>query len=733
MAALAAFAVMHGSVRGEPWAPAADHAAGAGHQLSLEQLGAQYPFQLKGVDASAGAYFDVRADEVVTQARLKLGYTYSPALISELSHINVLLNDVVAASLPVPRADAGKFQQRTIELPAHLVTESNRLRLQLIGHYTLECEDPLHSSLWANISNKSTLELAVERIVLPDDLSMLPLPFFDHRDQRRLELPFVFSGVDAATLEAAGTVASWFGALAGYRGASFPVRLDGGLPAKGNAVAFGLSPAKTPGPTLRIAPNPNDPYGKILYVQGRDGGELKRAARALSLGYDALVGPEAAITQLDELQPRKPYDAPNWLRTDRPVKFGELVSMRTLEAPGYRSETIRIPLRLPPDLFGWRAPPVPMDLRYRYSPQAGVVDSTLLFDVNEGFLRSFPLLSVAQLAERGWAEKSVFKELLPVRVPVEVPLERLMRRSELQYRFMYDYIKEGECRDVLIDNVRGRIDPESSIDLRGYPHFLPMPDLAAFSDSGFPFTRMADLSETGVVFQAKPAVQDIATYLTLMGRFGESTGHPATAVSVAFGKQGLEFADKDLVVISSGNQSWLAQFGEQVPAMLDGARKRFDTSDLQYRARDWMTPDPRDVERPVKSDLRYDSAGFNAIFAGFESPLRKGRSVVLISAGNAEAQRYAADALLGGEGYEQKIQGSLVVVHEKRISPLVAEYTYAVGSLGPLRRLEWTIAQYWPGVPPLRNAAVAAGALLAVALLLWLRKRLKGKRRTEGA
>lgn len=742
MTALAAFATAQGVARGEQSVATPVHARGADYQLSLEQLGARYPFQLKGVDGSASAYFDVRADEVVTQARLKLGYTYSPALISELSHINVLLNDVVAASLPVPRADAGKYQQRIVDLPAHLVTDTNRLRLQLIGHYTLECEDPLHSSLWANISNQSVLEMEVDRLALPDDLSILPLPFFDHRDRRRLELPFVFSSADAPTLEAAGTIASWFGALAGYRGARFPVHLDGAVPAKGNAVVFlkegstetiGLPPLKKiTGPMLKIMPNPGDPHGKILFVMGRDGSELKRAARALSLGFDALVGSEATITQLEQLQPRKPYDAPNWLRTDRPVKFGELVPMQALEAPGYGSDAIRIPLRLPPDLFGWRAPPVPMDLRYRYSPQAGVVDSTLLFDVNEGFLRSFPLLSVAQLAERGWIERSTFNELLPVRAPAEVPLDRLMRHSELQYRFMYDYIKEGECRDALIDNVRGRIDPESSIDLRGYPHFLPMPDLAAFSESGFPFTRLADLSETGVVFQSRPALQDIATYLTMMGRFGESTGFPATAVSVAFGKEGLQFADKDLVIISSGNQSWLAQFGERVPAMLDGASKKFDNSDLQYKSRAWMTPDPRDAERRIKSDLRYDSAGFNAIFAGFESPLQKGRSVVLISAGNAEAQQFAADALLGGEGYEQKIQGSLVVVHEKRISPLVAEYSYTAGSLGLLRGLEWKIAQYWPGVPPLRNVAAILGSLVAVMLVLWLRRRLKGKHRVEG-
>ncbi len=703
---------------------------------TLEDLGARRPFRLNGVDTSDRSYFDIRADEVVNRAQLTLGYTYSPSLITELSHINVLLNEVVAMTLPVPKASAGKFQEQRIDLPAPLVTEFNELEVQFIGHYTLECEDPLHSSLWANISNQSTLELSVDRLVLPNDLAILPRPFFDQRDRRRLELPFVFTRADAGTLESAGIMASWFGALASYRGASFPVSLNGNLPEKGNAIVFvsgnnpeipGLAPTHLSGPAVKIVPNPKDQYGKLLVVMGRDHTELKRAAQALVLGQNALSGSTATITGVTELEPRKPYDAPNWLRTDRPVKFGELVPPQALEAVGYGAQPVRIPLRMPPDLFGWRSKAVPIDLRYTYSPQIGVVDSTLIFDVNEQFQRSFPLLSVAQLKTLGQKEVGVFNDVMPARARLQVPLERLMRRSELQYRYMYDYIKEGHCRDVIIDNVRGTIDPESTIDLRGYPHFMPMPDLAAFSETGFPFTRMADLSETAVVLGSSPAMEDISTYLTLLGRFGESTGYPATAVSVALGQGGLALADKDLVIIASGDQSWLSQYDERLPAVLQEARKRFTTSDLQYKSRDWITPDPREVNRPVRAEVAYSSDGANAIFAGFESGLQPGRSIVLIAAGDAASQMLAGQALLGGEGYEGRIQGSLVAVHGKQISPLVADQTYTVGYLDPWRRLEWTLVKYWPGMPPLRNVAIVLGLILGIALLLaisrWLRRR----------
>lgn len=701
------------------------------HRYTLEQLGARYPFNLRGIDGSDSVSFNVRADEVVTGARLDLTYSYSPALLSDLSHINVLVNDVVAASLPVPREEAGKSLQRSLNLPVHLVTEFNRLRLQLIGHYTLECEDPLHSSLWANVSNHSRLTLDVQHLPLADDLSILPLPFFDRRDARRLVVPMVFANDrGAASLESAGMIASWLGAMAGYRGAEFPAHWDGDYPMEGNAVVLskggGAGQTTLTGPTLAISTNPNDPKGKLLWVMGRDAQEIKRAAQALVTSGVVLMGQSAVVDRFEQLKPRAPYDAPRWLRTDRPVKFGEIVPEEELDSIGYNGAPVRLELRLPPDLFGWHEKPVPVDLRYRYTPQPGQANSSLLISANQQFLKSFPLLSIDQIKNEEWLKALRDNELLPVQAHMDIPLNRLLERSELEFGFMYDYIKEGQCRDTIVDNVRGRIDPDSTIDLTRYPHFMPLPNLAAFGDSGFPFTRLADLSETAVVLSRTPAVQDISTYLALMGRFGDSTGYPVTHVSVMFAEAGLTSTDKDLVVIASGDQAWLADWAQYMPAVLEGQNKRFGTSDLVFKTGRWVTPDPRESQQPARADLSYSSNGEAAIFAGFESPVAPGRSVVLISSSEPQGQVLAVDALLDEDSFgEDTLQGSLAVVREGRIQPLVSKYTYSIGQLGPWRSLEWKLAQYWPGGTPwwLRWLLLALGVILVWALLSRLMRR----------
>lgn len=193
--------------------------------LTFADLGALDPLQLRGTDGQNGVAFSVRGDEVVTGAVLHLVYSYSPALLPNISQLKVLVNGEVAATLPVPHEQAGMLVARDVTIDPRFITEFNHLNVQLIGHYTTSCEDPANSSLWATVSNASSLDLTYASLVSKPDLAALPQPFFDRRDVRRLELPFVFPQKPGnATLEAGGIVASWFGALAGYSGAVFPDR-----------------------------------------------------------------------------------------------------------------------------------------------------------------------------------------------------------------------------------------------------------------------------------------------------------------------------------------------------------------------------------------------------------------------------------------------------------------------------------------------------------------------------
>lgn len=682
-------------------APLPASVPGSDVTVTLKQLGRNYPMVLRGIDSNDTVNFNVRADQVVTGARLTLEYSYSPSLLADLSQINVLVNDEVAASLPLPKEGAGQPQSKVVDIPAQMITEFNRLSLQFIGHYTMSCEDPQHSSLWARINNDTRLDLQVSPFVLPNDLAILPLPFFDRRDDRDVTLPVVMgTAPDNTTLEAAGALASWIGAAKSHsRIATFPTYFDQ-LPADGNALVLlkGTGPLQlgsltmpaAKGPTLTMVAHPNDPNSKLLVITGRDSAELKQAVGALVVGSQSLVGSSALIERVEVLKPRQPYDAPNWLPSDRPVKLGELIATSKLDVAGYAPGEITVPLNLPPDLFNWREDGVPLKLKYRYTPQQRSNNSSIMVNFNDRLIKAEALPSVDKLDRSIVSRLTGDNDTISREMDMHLPLNAAALQSRLQLRYMFDYIKQGECGDIIIDNMRGSIDPESTLDLSGYDHFMAMPNLGVFKDSGFPFTRMADLSQTAVVLPDSATAEDISAYLSVLGRFGESTGYPATGVSVIQAGQVASAADKDILVLSSGtNQPLLKQWADRLPGVGDGQQRSFEVSDLAFRLRDWMSPNLEANQRRARMAVAFSSTTQSTFLTGFESPLQKGRSVVLMSSGQPSGLADVTRAL----DTSDKVQGSLVVVRGNSVEALVAEQQYFVGNLGPIKYAQWLISR----------------------------------------
>ena len=204
---------------------------------SFKSLGLRSPLTLRGLESEGSIGVDVRRDELVESARLHLTFTLSPSLLPTLSHLKVLLNDELLQTVVLSKEQLGKPQAVDLDIDPRYFTDYNRLRFQFIGHYTMECETPTHSSLWASVSNESSLTLALRQLPQRDDLALLPAPFFDPRDNRPVRLAFVYPNhPDLALLKASGSVASWMGMLAGYRGNEFATFEDQ-LPGR-NAVVF---------------------------------------------------------------------------------------------------------------------------------------------------------------------------------------------------------------------------------------------------------------------------------------------------------------------------------------------------------------------------------------------------------------------------------------------------------------------------------------------------------------
>ncbi|CAN5260419.1 cellulose biosynthesis cyclic di-GMP-binding regulatory protein BcsB [soil metagenome] len=674
--------------------------AGTLRELNLTQLGIDYAIKLRGISGTVGIPFSVRADELITGASLRLNYAYSPALIPELSHIKVSVNNVLLSTLPADKANAGKPLTADIPIDRRLITDFNRIDLELVGHYTRDCEDPVHTSLWATIDASTTLRLNVAPLNTVNDLAVLPQPFFDRRDVRRLKLPFVFGNATATqTLEAAGIVSSWFGALAGYRGATFPVS-NGDLPLS-NAVVFALPDAMVPGvsmpsiqgPGLAVVDHPQDPNFKLLIVSGRTPAELRTAASALALNNRALSGATAGIPEFEMPAARKPYDAPRWISSDRPVQLGELSQASEFSVAGYTPNVIRLNMQLPPDLFTWRSRGIPLDLQYRYTPRVRADQSTLNLSANDTFISSLPLRTAFPTGDHWWnplSQKLLNDGTVPERKEVLLPTLAVGSRAQLQMHYYFEP-PAGKCLPLL-ENVRGGIDPVSTIDVSHFPHYIAMPELAAFANSGFPFSRLADLADTAVVLPDQPEASDTEAYLAIMGQLGNATGFPALRVTVGRSSNIGQLADKDLLVVGNlQNQPLFTQWAAQMPLKRNNTAQQYRFGTWVDEALNFVTGTRKREDLPSSAQISIVDDGEDAVIAGFESPLRSQRSVVAVVA-TAKSQPSLVNALMTPD-LIKRVQGSMSLVRGTQVSSVLTGDTYYVGRLPPVAWLQWNLSR----------------------------------------
>lgn len=672
---------------------------------------------LRGTDGIYSIGFGSRLDEIVTKAVLHLRYNYSPSLIPQQSHIKIKLNDEIISVIPITKENAGRNLETDIVLDPTLFTDFNRLQLQFIGHYATDCEDPLNSSLWTEIGGGSDLEITSSPVTLKDDLSILPVPFFDRRISGKLDLPFVFpANPERQMLNAAGIVSSWFGKLAAWRGARFPASFD--LPAA-HAVIFSTNAARpaflknhppVEGPVLEIMTNPADGHSKLLLVLGRDGKDLITAAKALVLGHAVLSGNQASIKSVMDEKERKAYDAPNWVRMDRPMKFGELVSSPDdLQVTGHVSAPIRIDLRVPPDLFTWHTTGIPVDLKFRYTHPVRQSESRMVMNFNDELVKSFTL----QSSDKDKASEKLRLPLLDDLFfresrAVFIPAYKLGIRNQMQFNFSFSYFKTGHCQDALVENVKGLIDPDSTIDFSGLPHYAEMPNLKYFTQAGFPFTKYADLSQTVVVMPDNPSVYGIETMLDLLGRMGEATGYPATRFRMEGSSDTSKLKDADLLVIGAAGQiGLLSKWSEDLPAFISGSsREVSQPAGMVNALYNWLglSPDPE-----VFTEEKLDAQGPLAAIIGFESPLSSGRSVVLFTASDPKDLLLPIDVLEKPD-LANGIKGSVALVHPQKVESYLVGKTYFVGHLPILTAIWYPLSKH-----PLLLGMLALFALVFLA------------------
>jgi hypothetical protein len=707
--------------------PASDSAAvssvpGWDVSRNFEELGRLTDSLLLGTHNTDQFEFTMRRDRIASDAKLQLEYTPSPGLLPTLSHLRVYLNDELMSVITIDKEQLGKKTVRQVDLDPRLISDFNRVRLEFVGHYTDICEEPSNSALWVNISRASLVSLKEQALMVQNDLAYFPMPFFDARDYDKPVLNMVFAA--SPTLgeqRAAGILASYFGSQAAWRGTNLPVSFDQ-LPAPTPArpvtasIVFAtnthrpafLSDLKqfppVEAPVVQMIDNPNDRYGKVLLVLGRDEADLAVAAQALVLGGDLFRGDRVVIDKVQQIQPRQPYDAPNWMRTDRVVRFAELIKYpEQLRASGLQPLPISLDINLPPDLFVWRNQGIPLQTKYRYTPPASNDGSRLNI--------SLPLVASSKdrLEELRLAVLS--SESANINEKLSVPALKIGDRNNLRFNFSFatttSSSQRDRCQTSLPVDTQAVIDDQSTIDLSGYHHYIAMPDLSAFARSGFPFSRMADLSETVVMVPSQSSAVQLSTYLEAIAGISARSGLPAINLTLSDNWEEASKRDADVLILGS------------LPPDL---RDNQDMNVLLDRSRDWLlkanhqgpgSSQSTNPGSPVASRVEVSAKGPIAAIVGMQSPSHEQRSIVALLA-NEDAGFQLLRETLNDSGKMDAVAGSVVLIRSSGVQGQMVGDHYYVGSLPWWLMLWFKLSEH-----PILIAFLAVSGVLLSAFLTW--------------
>ena len=687
---------------------------------------------LRGVNPNGSIEFGMRSDEVVSKAMLNLEYTPSPSLLPIQSQLKVYLNDELMGVLPVTKEQLGKKTLAQMPINPLFITDFNRVRLEFVGHYRDVCENPASSTLWLDVGRSSVLDLTYQTLPVKNDLSHFPVPFFDPRDNRQVTLPVVFAGSpDLMQQQAASIVSSWFGSRAGWRGQHFPVMYNT-LPDR-NAIVFATNdkrpdflrdhpPVKAP--VIEMISHPDNPYVKLLVVFGRDDNDLLQAAKGIAQGNILFRGDSVVVDEVKPLLARKPYDAPNWVRTDRAVTFGELKTYKEqLQSTGLEPAAISLSLNLPPDLYLLRSNGIDMNLNYRYTTPQSKDSSRMDISLNDQFLQAFSLNST-QESNRLLLRLPVLQGLIDGKTDVSIPALKLGAMNQLRFDFQYMNPMPGGSVDncVTFQPVQNHvvIGDDSTIDFSKYYHFIAMPDLRAFANAGFPFSRMADLSETIAVMPKNPNEAQMETLLDVTGTIGAQTGFPSINLNITDDSRQIQGKDADIMVI--GTIPDALKDDKRIDLLVQATQSWVNTPMRQTTFPSIM-PDEADRAPDAKSTIT--SAGAMAAVVGFQSPFNDQRSVVALLADSPRGYELLTEAM-NDSGKRAAMFGSVSVIRESGVNSLRVGDIYYVGHLPWFERLWYALSNH-----PVLLAILAAVSVVLLAWVLWRLLRIISRRRLD--
>jgi cellulose synthase (UDP-forming) len=269
-------------------------------------------------------------------------------------------------------------------------------------------------------------------------------------------------------------------------------------------------------------------------------------------------GDTAEVASVGMPPARVAYDAPRWIPTERDVHLTDGMADSALQLHG--NGAVNFYFRLPPDIYYGSRETVPFHLRYRCGLNSQSGKAEIRIFLNGALVAQRPIT---------WGSEIEVRDAI-----IPLPAISLYAGNTLSVEFAFDGRSNGSGRlpdPAVRTTSKAVVLRGTGLIVQGMSHFVEMPRLDLFANSGFPFTRMADLSQTLVMLPPSHRADAVSVFLSAMGFMGAQTGYPALRVTVSDTGVLPEGSDKDILIIGSfENQPALGALGSRLAVQSRG-------------------------------------------------------------------------------------------------------------------------------------------------------------------
>ena len=612
----------------------------------------------------------------VKKARLVLKYTNSVNLRKENSQLAVRLNDVPLGQVGLDPKNPDGELALTIPL-SRLLQGYNSLSFSVAQHYMDKCEQWDAPDLWTNLQfDRSFLELEYTDRPVPGKLPEAFNFLFDPKTLPSGDVNIVTDNTSPETITMSGVVASGIAKRFDYKKVLFTAS-PAIKPGQDNVIVgqkefveqllreTGIFYEVT-GPVVKIMPLPLKRGGELkpgwdaahglLIISGRTPAELKTAAIAAAEITFPFPGKGETIIKDAKLPKVQTYSGKGFIERGKQNTF-KVLGLQTLTFRGISTFTEDLLLRIPNDYLIRPNKYVTLALNYVYSPGLKE-DSSLSIAVNG---------TIAQVINLDNLKGDLLEKYR-----LDLPAY-LFRPGENRITFIASLTPKSQaCEMLMPDAYFLTVYDNSTLIFPKMPHLAELPKIELFVDTGSPFSRLSNGSDTEI-FLAEPDYSEIAAAFNMIGYVSQRTGYPLFDLKINVGD--LKPSDKEIIVFSKFD-TLPANLVKLAPIKV---RNSPADSLIPHLAWKKWNKEPFFSTTQQVSDMDTDSG----LIMGLESPYKKGRSILIFNASSGENLLKLSQVVMDPET-NGGIKGSLAAI-DLRTEPAEKMVSTTIG------------AKYWTG------------------------------------